>query len=239
MMLKANSEFENFRKSLNGQSADTTEEALRKYQLARGNVTSDTYRTENSRWNTLIEGSPKDLWNSIDWKGNLSKGNPIRPSNNEELALHFEKLYESNDPEETSKIEELSTNIYNPNLDDPIAQEELDDAVKEMKKGGYDYNLNIVKLLTKVMSPLLLLLFNIMFYVGFVNFMSGYSPLYDKLFWLYNVTTILIISLSLLRLLPHLLLPLRLSIPCHLPVSAFHTFLTFRLAPRILASCCF
>ena len=36
-----------------------------------------------------------------------------------------------------------------------------------MKKGGYDYNLNILKILVRMMSPLLLLFFNIMFYITY------------------------------------------------------------------------
>ena len=165
-MLKANSEFDNYKNSLNGLSIDTPEKALRKYQLARSNVTSNMHGIENNRWNPLIEGNPKSLWDSIDWKGNLAKSESIRPSN-EELALHFEKLYESNDPEESTKIEELSTNTYNPELDEPITHKELDDAMKEMKKGGYDYNLNILKVMSQIMYPMLLLFFNIMFYIAY------------------------------------------------------------------------
>ena len=43
----------------------------------------------------------------------------------------------------------------------------MEAAIKEMKKGGFDYNLNILKLLVLIMSPLLLLFFNIMFYISY------------------------------------------------------------------------
>ena len=166
-MLKANSEFDNYRKTLNGQATDTPEEALRKYQEARSNVSNNMHGAENKRWKNLVEsGDSKSLWESIDWKGNLSKSETVKPSN-EKLALHFEKLYKCTDPEESAKIEELSTNTYNPALDDPISPKELDDALKEMKKGGYDYSLSILKILTQMMSPMLLLFFNIMFFIAY------------------------------------------------------------------------
>ena len=61
----------------------------------------------------------------------------------DELALHFEKLYSTCGSEESAKIEELSTtNTYSPSLDDQITKEEL-------------------------VSPLLLLFFNAMFYLAY------------------------------------------------------------------------
>ena len=96
----------------------------------------------------------------------MNKCEAVRPSD-DELALHFEKLYTSDDPEEFAKIEELSTNAYVPYLDDPISKEEMDEAANEMNKGGYDYNLDVLRLLLRIMSPLLLLFFNIMFYVAY------------------------------------------------------------------------
>ena len=166
-MAKANSEFDNYRQSLNGQSLDTPDEALERYQIARNNVNSHMHGIEHGRWNNLINsGNPKSLWESIDWKGDLCKSDVGKPSN-EELALHFEKLYRSDDPEEHLKIEELSTDTYNPALDKPICKEELDDATKDMKKGGYDYRLDILKVLVSAMYPIVLLLFNIMFYIAY------------------------------------------------------------------------
>ena len=106
------------------------------------------------------------MWEKIDWKGSLSKDVGSRPTN-DELALHFEKLYSCDDPDEAAKIEQLQTDSYVPGLDDPITQGEIDGAMKEMKKGGYDYNLNILRILVQFMSPIVLLLFNIMFFVSY------------------------------------------------------------------------
>ena len=159
--------FDNYQRSLPGDSVDTPAEAYEKYQKARNNVTSGMCTIEHEKWNKLVtEESPKSLWEKIDWKGNLSKSETMKPSN-EELALHFEKLYGCDDEEEYAKTAELSTDSYVPTLDDPICQEEVDDALSEMKKGGYDYQLGILKVVVRVMAPLLLLFFNIMFYIAY------------------------------------------------------------------------
>ena len=166
-MEKANEEFENYQRSLKGESIDSTEDAWRKYQLSRNSVSSSMQNIEHKKWTSFVESkNAKELWDSIDWKGNLSKCQTVRPTD-DELALHFEKLYSTDDPDETAKIEELSTDTYDPTLDDPITLEEIDTAAKEMKKGGYDYPLDILKVLVLIMSPLLLLFFNIMFFVAY------------------------------------------------------------------------
>ena len=85
----------------------------------------------------------------------------------EELALHFEKLYSLNDNEQDKNIYELETNVFDPQLDNPITKEELDTVVNGLKKGGYDYSVNVIKVLRRVMYPILLLFFNIMFFVEY------------------------------------------------------------------------
>ena len=166
-MEKANTAFENYQGSLEGNSANTPEEAYQAYQKARNDITTDMHKTEFEKWSDLVKNeSSKELWENIDWKGNLSKEVGNRPTN-DELALHFEKLYACDDPDEAAKIEELLTDNYVPELDNPITQNEMDSAMKEMKKGGYDYSLNILRILIQFMSPMLLLLFNIMFFVAY------------------------------------------------------------------------
>jgi hypothetical protein len=166
-MQRANTEFDNYQKSLKGESHDSIEEAQEKYQLARNSVSSSMHKIEHEKWTAVVNSkNAKDMWDRIDWKGNLSKCESMRPTE-DELALHFEKLYSSDDPDEAAKIEQLSTDTYVPTLDDPISTEEMDVAMKEMKKGGYDYSLNILRILVSKMSPLLLLFFNIMFFVSY------------------------------------------------------------------------
>ena len=52
-------------------------------------------------------------------------------------------------------------------LDDPISNGEINDALKECKKGGYGYTLSILRILTTNILPLLLLLINAMFYISY------------------------------------------------------------------------
>ena len=49
-------------------------------------------------------------------------------------------------------------------LDDPISEPEIDDALKNCKKAGFDYLLPILHMVRRHMLPVLLLLFNIMFH---------------------------------------------------------------------------
>ena len=166
-MEEANHAFENYQKSLAGNFIDTPDEAYEKYQKARNKVTSGMCAIEHDKWKKLVtEESPKAVWEKIDWKGNFSKSEMVKPTN-DELALHFEKLYSCDDEEEAEKIAELSTDAYVPTLDDPICQGEIDGAIGEMKKGGYDYQLSILKVVARMMAPLLIMFFNIMFYVAY------------------------------------------------------------------------
>ena len=48
-MVKANSEFDNYKQSLIGQSIDTPGEALERYQIARNNVSSHMHGIEHGR----------------------------------------------------------------------------------------------------------------------------------------------------------------------------------------------
>ena len=167
-MDEANREFRNSKNSLNGQSRDTPDQAYEKYQTTRNAISKDMLKRESNKWNTLLkENDSKKLWSKIDWKGNVSSCAVVRPDV-EDLAHHFEKLYSPSNPaDETSKIENLSTNAYVTSLDDPISRNDIDKAMKNMKKGGFDYGVNVLQVLVQIMSPLLLLLFNIMFYVSY------------------------------------------------------------------------
>ena len=56
---------------------------------------------------------------------------------------------------------------YVSSLDNPITKKEIDEAAKEMKKGGYDYNLDVLRLVVGLMSAVILLFLNIMFYISY------------------------------------------------------------------------
>ena len=148
-MEKANIEFANYCTCISSGSEDEKRAAQVKYQRARNAVTKEMYVTEHERWKSSIRSTdPKD------------------PAT-EDLAVYFEDLYRSPDSEELTKMEQLESNTYIPVLDNPISLSELEDAAKEMKKGGYDYGINSVFSFVKILSPLLLILLNMMFYVQY------------------------------------------------------------------------
>ena len=63
-------------------------------------------------------------------------------------------------------MEKLHTDMYILITDDPITTKELHYASSIMKKGGYDFSLEVLKLLMSCLS-LLLILFNLVFYVAY------------------------------------------------------------------------
>ena len=100
-MEKANAEFDNFRESLKDESS-ASDDALKIYMAARKSVSSSMNRIELAKWTSSVNNrNSKDLWESIDWKGNISKRETVRPTN-DELALHFENFYSSDDPSEVA-----------------------------------------------------------------------------------------------------------------------------------------
>ena len=83
------------------------------------------------------------------------------------MSNYFEQLYQPLDLNENNEMKNLDTNIYIPITDDPISDNELSYAFKKMKKGGYDFSLAVLNLLMSGFSPLLLILFNLIFYVAY------------------------------------------------------------------------
>ena len=115
----------------------------------------------------IDNNDPKKLWKRIDWNGRLkNKGPDIHPSTRC-MYDHFEELYTPEDPDEMNKIKELKSDVYIPILDDPITAKEIEEAMKDCKKGGFDYQLPVLKTLTNRMMTMLLLLFNTMFYIAY------------------------------------------------------------------------
>ena len=60
--------------------------------------------------------------------------------------------------------------MYVPILDDPITENEIQVAFKVMKKSGYDYNSPILKTLVVSFSLLLVAIFNMIFFVKYIQF---------------------------------------------------------------------
>ena len=156
---------QNLRKCITGEN-NNFDEILQQYQDSRNKISKEIFTAENGRWKELIDGNDsKKLWEKISWKGDMSK-NVFQPPIFEDMTAFFEDLY-TNDSKDLAKIDELSTNTYEPALDDPISNEELDLAMNNMKNGGYDHRIGIFKIMKKVMHPLILLLLNALFFVAY------------------------------------------------------------------------
>ena len=164
-MEQANANFNKLQECLNGEIDGDTTELLEAYKKSRKEVSNEIFNKEQKKWNEIIGESSKKLWEKIDWKGNLNSQNTQAPVF-EELTANFEELYHAPE-EELDKIDELSSDKYVPELDDPISKEELDKAMGKMKNGGYDHRLEFFKPIVKIFSPLILLILNIIFYISY------------------------------------------------------------------------
>ena len=85
----------------------------------------------------------------------------------DDLASHFESLYQVDEKDDLKKITELKSEVHVPVLDDPITPIEVNKAVNMMKNGGYDHKIDAFLTIYSVLAPLLTLLMNILFYVAY------------------------------------------------------------------------
>ena len=72
----------------------------------------------------------------------------------DDLTVHFEKLYKNENVDDERKMMELNTDVYIPILDDPITSNEMETALNEMKKGGFDHRMDMFRIIMKVMWPM-------------------------------------------------------------------------------------
>ena len=165
-MKKANRDFVTLRKCIAGEINGDFDVLLSQYQESRNDISKETFKRETEKWNELSDDkNSKRLWNKIDWKGDLSK-KVSQPPVFEDLTAFFEDLYKL-DSDEQDKIADLKTDVYDPMLDDPITMKEMDDAMSKMKNGGFDHRIDKFRIMVRVMSPLILLILNILFYVTY------------------------------------------------------------------------
>ena len=148
---------------INGEIIGDKDVLLERYFSTRNSIPKESFIKEQTSWSELTaEHNSKRLWEKIDWKGNINKQNTRSPIF-EDLVNYFEKLYETSKDLEKMKI--LMSDVTKPILDDPLSKNELDVAIGNMKKGGYDHTVGIFKTIVNFMSPLILLLLNIMFFI--------------------------------------------------------------------------
>ena len=166
LMNIANENYNKLKKCINGEIVGDKEELLKRYQESRNEISSNIFSNEQKKWNEATEDrNSKRLWEKISWNGNMGSSmseSPIFDS----LTTHFENLYKS----PTNEIEEISnlkSDLYVPELDKPISKDELDNAMKKMKNGGFDYKIDFFRTIVKSMSLLILMLLNIMFFISY------------------------------------------------------------------------
>ena len=146
----ANAAFQNYSNAIeNNLPTHTQEQLAYTYETARNKITPEMLKCHHDDWKKKIEKSDdKEIWKKIDWNGKLKKQPPPDPPEIDDLKKHFEEPYSKPDDENVEELEQLKSDVYIPELDDPINQQEVMEAGKQMKKGGYD-------LPNKVVSPML------------------------------------------------------------------------------------
>ena len=140
------------------------------YQVSRNKrnkLNASVFSSHERKYKSIIQNNDdRMLWKNINWSGKYnSENNPKIPI--QVMADYFEKLYEPLDLNETKEMESLHTNTYIPITDDPITAGEVNGTYSKMRKGGYDYSLEVLKLLMKCISPAILIFLNLLFYVSF------------------------------------------------------------------------
>ena len=164
-------------------SSDNQREiALNSYLHERRSVHYEVLKKETELWSFLVtDNDAKALWSKIDWKGNYTRKKPSRHPTILEFQNFFQDLYTCEDRNENVNISNLQSCITISVVDDPISKNDVDEAVKSMKNGGFDYNLPILLILTSCLSNTVLLLLNFIFFVRYpVNLAPLCYPLFRK-----------------------------------------------------------
>ena len=140
---------------------------LKQYQEARNLLNKNICKEHEKKFTDILKSNnTKKLWNEINWSGKYKA-----PQQNmihvDTMADYFEQLYQPLDAKEEKEFDSLHTEMYIPITDDPITHREVVDAAQKMKKGGWDYSMNVLKLSIEVLSGFLILLFNTCFFVAY------------------------------------------------------------------------
>ena len=169
LMDETNKAYQKYQKYLHDESVSTEDinVALQQYKICRKSLSHNVIVTETEKWNKFATcHDSKQLWKQIDWKGNVT-GKPLKHPMLDDLANHYETLYSRDNQDEPLQISNLTTKVYLPVLDDPISYNDVEEAMKNMKKGGYDYKLPILNMLTTIFLPMILIIMNFMFYLHY------------------------------------------------------------------------
>ena len=96
------------------------------------NVVPTSWGNEE-RWKRLLnDNDQKKIWKSIGWDGGIDEKQAEQPSD-EEFKIHFEQLLNPPGNEDEEPLD-VSDSPYVPLLDDPIEEEEVEEAAKTCKE---------------------------------------------------------------------------------------------------------
>lgn len=123
--------------------------------------------TEDSEMRNLDSAK---FWKKIDWNNKDSHSKVNKPPVQEQYDF-LKDLYS---PDNTLNPinSNLTTDVYIPLLDNPIDPLETDVAIKESKKGGFDFPSPIFKLNKDILIPILTIIFNIIFFGNYPHAMA-------------------------------------------------------------------
>ena len=150
-----NKAFDEFLKSLSDSksSENETQLLLDQYILERKRVTKEALVMDNNKWTDVLRNNDaKAFWKLVDWKGSMKRKKTLNSPTMEQFEVFFEDLYKCSNQRELYDIMEISTDTEVPGLDQPINEDEIKTAFKDMKKPGFDYDLSILSILITYFS---------------------------------------------------------------------------------------
>ena len=143
-------------------------ERYKRYQEARNSLTLEVLKRHESSYSRILNArDDKKLWRKINWGGKFSNEKPLMHPSIEDLADHFETLYQPLTDESLQEMDTLHSNIYIPANDDAIDEHELKYAASNMKTDGWDFSLNVLKILMISIPNCILLLLNSIFFIAY------------------------------------------------------------------------
>ena len=172
---KVNNSYSNYKKIMgdNSSTDNDRENALNAYLRDRKAIHYELLKKECDYWSSIVSNNDaRSLWSKIDWNGNYSRKKPSQHPSINEFQTFFEDLYTCKDKDELVNIDNLRSDVNIPVLDDPIIETEVEDALKSMKNGGFDYNLPILFILFSCFKNTILLLLNFIFFVKYPIYLA-------------------------------------------------------------------
>ena len=139
-----------------------------------------------SRWERLLEGnSDKQVWAAINWHGELNVSNPLESAGptDEQFKEFFDQALNSDEP---SSLDQISSDIYVPVLDDPITELEVKEQVSKLKSDKAAGTDGIPPGILKLLPPTWIVFITILLNKLFVSSIYPQSWAIAKLFTIFK-----------------------------------------------------